>query len=192
MKFTIENRYTGKPQFECELPEYFEGEPYSFQLGEAVKIAIKEGTDLERANLRGADLTSAKLMGTNLAGANLRGGNLRCTDLAGADLAGADLEGVKLIGTNLMGADLIGAKLDYKIQEGLLEQIAEIAIENPNKLERGSLAGWACHLNNTARELEKSNGTQIAGLLTLGAEAHSYFLNSKEENLEWLKTKLGE
>tara|TARA_R110002051_G_scaffold171338_1_gene241814 strand:+ start:169 stop:372 length:204 start_codon:yes stop_codon:yes gene_type:complete len=52
------------------------------------------------------------------------------------------------------------------------------------------LAGWACHINPTAKELEKTHGTEIAGLLTLGAEAHTHFYKENEEVLAWLNTVL--
>ena len=201
--FTIKNGYMGDDLFECILPEYLKGKQCSLRLGEAVKIAIKEGANLRRAHLEwadlaGADLAGANLRRANLAGANLEGVNLVGVNLEGVNLVGANLAGANLVGVEFEGANLEGAKLDYNIQQGLLEQIAEIVIENPNKLEMSSwhtcetthcLAGWACHLNNTAKELEKTHGTQIAGLLTLGAEAHSYFFKSDEEVLEWLKTK---
>ena len=48
------------------------------------------------------------------------------------------------------------------------------------------LAGWACHLNEKAKELEESQGSAIAGLLTLGPEAHNYFYKSNKEVKEWL------
>jgi hypothetical protein len=79
----------------------------------------------------------------------------------------------------------------------LLKQIAEIVLSDNDKLKMSAwhsecgtahcLSGWACHLNETAKKLEKTHGTQIAGLLTLGAEAHSHFHDSNEKALEWLR-----
>ena len=148
--------------------------------------------NLEYANLKDAYLGNAKLWGANLGGANLEDANLMDADLRGANLEGANLEGAKL-----RGADLENANLDYQIQEGLLQQIAKIILENPESLEMGDwhtcetthcLSGWACYLNPVAKGLEKTHGAAIAGLLTLGYEAHAYFFKKNEEVIEWLKT----
>ena len=128
--------------------------------------------------------------------ANLSGANLSGADLAGADLRNANLE-TNLENADLENANLAGADLDYQIQDGLLQQIAKIILENPKSLEMGSwhtcetthcLAGWACYLNPVAKELEETHGTEIAGLLTLGHKAHAYFFKENEETIEWLKT----
>jgi len=161
-----------------------------------------ENADLENANLAGAYLEDANLEGAylenaNLAGANLMGANLRGANLEDADLSGTNLGGAYLEYTNLENANLAGADLDYQIQDGLLQQIAKIILENPKSLEMGSwhtcetthcLAGWACYLNPVAKELEETHGVEIAGLLTLGYEAHAYFFKKNEEVIEWLKT----
>ena len=161
-----------------------------------------ENADLENANLAGAYLEDANLEGAylenaNLAGANLMGANLRGANLEDADLSGTNLGGAYLEYTNLENANLAGADLDYQIQDGLLQQIAKIILENPKSLEMGSwhtcetthcLAGWACYLNPVAKELEETHGVEIAGLLTLGYEAHAYFFKENEETIEWLKT----
>ena len=161
-----------------------------------------ENADLENANLAGAYLEDAYLEdayleNANLAGANLMGANLRGANLEDADLSGTNLGGAYLEYTNLENANLAGADLDYQIQDGLLQQIAKIILENPESLEMGRwhtcktthcLAGWACRLNPVAKKLEKTHCTQIAGLLTLGYEAHAYFFKKNEEVIEWLKT----
>ena len=183
MKFQIKHRRKDLVVFECELNAEVEQQNYNFQLGYAVKEAVGKGAYLGGANLGGANLGGADLRDAYLGGANLRGANLR-----GADLTGA----------NLTGANLRGANLDYKLQEGLLGEIAAIVIADNTCLDMGiwhcgtthCLAGWACHLNDKAKELEKTHGTQIAGLLTLGAEAHSHFFDDNEEAIEWLKTKV--
>ena len=81
MKFSIKKRFTGNVLYECELDAEIAGKDYSFQLGFAVKSAVKHGADLRDANLRDA----------NLRGANLRGAYLRGADLRDADLSDADL-----------------------------------------------------------------------------------------------------
>ena len=143
-----------------------------------------EQADLRHADLRGACLSWADLTHVKLGGADLRG----------ADLRGADLRY-----TYLAHANLTDAKIDYQIQEGLLEQIKEVVLADESKLDMGDwhrpcgtthcLAGWACHLNPVAKGLEGSHGSEIAGLLTLGAEAHSYFFKTGSEVINWLKEK---
>ena len=106
-------------------------------------------------------------------------------------------KGANLEMADLAGANLAGAKIDYKIQEGLLQQVTDIVLKDNDKLDISSwhdscgtthcLAGWACFLSDAAKELEKNHGTEIAGLLTLGAEAHSYFFKDNKTTLEWLK-----
>ena len=167
--------------------------------------------DLSGANLRYADLKDADLKGADLRGADLSFADLRYADLSGAnlqeiDLAYADLREANLVGANLQEAYLARAnlrkvKLDYQIQEGLLEKIAEIVLNDTSKLKMSCwhsqcgtthcLAGWACELSPIAKTLEKQKGTEVAGLLTLGGEAHSYFFKRNEEVLEWLETKRG-
>ena len=159
--------------------------------------AYLENANLAGANLMGANLRGAYLENANLAGANLMGANLRGANLEDADLSGTNLGGAYLEYTNLENANLAGADLDYQIQDGLLQQIAKIILENPESLEMGRwhtcktthcLAGWACHLNPVAKKLEKTHCAEIAGLLTLGYEAHAYFFKKNEEVIEWLKT----
>ena len=155
------------------------------------------GADLEGVDLEGVDLGGANLVDADLRGACLRGADLRGADLVDADLRGADLMDVKLEYADLINADLKGAKIDYQIQDGLLREITKIILENPESLEMGSwhtcetthcLAGWACHLNPVAKKLEKTHCAEIAGLLTLGYEAHAYFFKENAETIEWLKT----
>ena len=164
------------------------------------------GVNLSGADLAGADLRNANL-GTNLENSDLENSDLENANLEDADLSGAELRGANLEGANLKGANLeytdlenanlIGAKIDYQIQDGLLQQITKIILENPESLEMGRwhtcktthcLAGWACRLNPVAKKLEKTHGAEIAGLLTLGYEAHAYFFKENAETIEWLKT----
>ena len=183
MKFQIKHRRKDLVVFECELNAEVEQQNYNFQLGYAVKEAVGKGAYLGGANLEDAYLGDAYL---------------RDAYLGGAYLGGANLGGAYLGGAYLGGAYLGGANLDYKLQEGLLGEIAAIVIADNTCLDMGiwhcgtthCLAGWACHLNDKAKELEKTHGTQIAGLLTLGAEAHSHFFDDNEEAIEWLKTKV--
>jgi hypothetical protein len=54
------------------------------------------------------------------------------------------------------------------------------------------IAGWAVTLSSTGKKLEEEVGTQVAGLLLLGEEAHSHFFDDNQEVYKWLCTKLGE
>jgi uncharacterized protein YjbI with pentapeptide repeats len=79
--------------------------------GTDLRGANLEGTDLSRANLIVADLRSTDLSGANLSGANLSGTDLRSTDLRRANLRSTDLRRANLSGTYLEGADLRGTDL---------------------------------------------------------------------------------
>lgn len=167
--------------------------------GARLMITNLKGANLRDANLRGSNLRGAILRNTNLANADLRGADLEVADLEGADLSGANLRGANLRGAYLQRSNLKGADLDFDIQQGLLEDIVKIVTKEEDKLEMDKwhsdcgtthcLAGWACRLNSRARQLENSHGTEIAGLLTLGVEAHSYFFKSNKQTMDWLKTK---
>ena len=153
--------------------------------------------DLTDANLQDADLTSTILSGTYLGGADLRGANLHNAYLKDASLCGANLIGADLRDIKLKNANLTDAKIDYQIQEGLLLEIKEKILADHKALDMDiwhsdcdtthCLAGWACHLNPVAEQLEETHGAEIAGLLTLGHEAHSYFYLNKDTVLRWIK-----
>jgi hypothetical protein len=74
---------------------------------ETLENAVKGGT-----HLVGADLRGTHLVGTHLVGADLRGADLRSANFDGADLFGADLRGAHLVGANLSSADLRRANFD--------------------------------------------------------------------------------
>jgi len=150
------------------------------------------------ADLRGADLYKASLIGADLYSADLRDANLRGADLRRADLRGADLRGADLRWTNLERVDLTDTKIDYHIENGLLEKVAEHALEE-NALDMSiwhtcetthCIAGWGCYLAKNGKMLERGYGTQIAGLLLLGAEAHSHFFDDNQTAKEYLKKVL--
>lgn len=204
IKFEIRNVFTGKVQFTAEI-DCDGDESLSIKIGLAVKWAIKIGANLTGADLTGANLSDADLWNTDLTGANLSGADLTGADLSGANLTDAnlrntDLSGAYLSGAYLRNANLSGAYLDYDIQPGLLKEIANNVAADENLLGMGSwhsdcgtthcLAGWASALNSRAKELEAKLGPQVAGLLTLGPEAHKHFFDNKVEALEFLKTKI--
>ncbi len=135
----------------------------------------------------------------DLRGANLRDANLRRANLSGADLSGADLRDANLRLANLSGADLRLADIDLCIEDGLIEKIAGIVVENDKALAMGTwhtcdtthcIAGWACHLAKGGKELEEKHGAEVAGLMLLGPEAHSHFFDDNETATRWLKTKI--
>ncbi|HEY9885990.1 MAG TPA: pentapeptide repeat-containing protein [Vampirovibrionales bacterium] len=184
-------------------------------LGNAdLRRADLSGADLSGANLKNADLTWASLRGADLRGANLKNADLTWAYLKGADLSGAHLSGTALRGADLTGADLSGTdlhsadlsganftetKLDYQIEPGLLQQVAKAALKHPKSLKMSDwhtcatthcIAGWACHLAENGKELEKSHGPEIAGLLLLGAEAHSHFFDSNGDARKYLQSVL--
>ena len=154
--------------------------------------------NLQDADLRDANLADMNLEKVNLQGADLQGANLKDSYLKGANLQNANLRYTTLQNVTFKGANLSDAKIDYQIQDGLLKTIADVILKNPEQLEmrhwhtscgtNHCLAGWACTLNETAAELEKTHGTQVAALLTLGAEAHSHFFDSNENALKFLKS----
>jgi hypothetical protein len=51
------------------------------------------------------------------------------------------------------------------------------------------VAGWACTLTKD-KSLEKTHGAQVAGLLLLGAEAHSHFFDTNEDAAAYLQSVL--
>ena len=77
----------------------------------AVQAAVRDGANLDGANLYMANLDGANLYMANLNGANLNGANLNGANLNGANLNGANLNGANLNGANLNGASLNGANL---------------------------------------------------------------------------------
>ena len=98
----------------------------------------------------------------------------------------------------LSRANLRDAKIDYQIEDGLLQKIAKKVTEEPSCLHMSSwhcgtshcISGWACELAEGGKELEESHGAAVAGLLLLGSEAHSHFYDDDETALAWLQSKV--
>jgi hypothetical protein len=149
---------------------------------------------------RGANLQDANLQGANLRGADLRYANLRGADLQGANLQDANLQDADLRYADLHDANLWGAKLDYiPGSQELLKKVAEHALAKEDSLEMCDwhtcdtthcIAGWATHLHPEGRDLEDKYGTEVAGLLLLGSEAHSHFFDSNVDAIEYLESIL--
>jgi hypothetical protein len=161
------------------------------------------GADLSRASLTGANLSRASLTGANLSRASLTAANLTAADLTAANLTAANLTAANLTGANLTGADLTGA--DLTGAKGLpiatdaadrLKAVAQAALQ-PDALEMRSwhtcgtthcIAGWAIHLaGEPGRIMESMMGSEVAGLLLLGTDAHRHFHDSNEKALEYLR-----
>ena len=160
MSYQIKNRWNSTVIFEAEPDASFETQPESFQLGAAVKLAVKAKRDLSGADLSGADLRHANLSGArlsdarlsdarlcyaslsgarlsdaDLSGANLSDADLSDADLSDADLSGADLRHANLSGARLSHADLSGANLsDAQLEIFKQDLIAEI-LKLPNEIE---------------------------------------------------------
>jgi len=179
-------------------------------------IAFLEYADLSGDNLAGADLRRASLREANLCGANLSGANLREADMSGAFLKYADLRGTNLRDTclceanledadlsgadlryaNLSRASLSGAQIDLNIEDGLLRKVALKVLAGrgsfDNKAWHSScntvhcIAGYGCYMASN-RKIESEYGTEVAGLMLLGIEAHGHFFDDRKSALEWLK-----
>lgn len=102
-----------------------------------------------------------------------------------------------LSNADLRNADLLGAKLPREPEQGLLQKVAQAALA-PEALNMGTwhtcetvhcIAGWACALTRD-KSLEGTHGPQVAGLLLLGAEAHSHFFDSNEDATAYLQSVL--
>ena len=157
---------------------------------------------LRNANLGGANLGSADLRDANLSGANLRYAYLRYAYLSNTDLRGANLSGANLSGADFSKADLRGANLDYQIEEGLIQKIAkavlysekyELNMSNWHTCETTHcVAGFATHFAKKGKKLEKKCGTEVAGLLLLGPEAHAHFFDSNDDAKAYLQSVLNQ
>ena len=158
--------------------------------------------DLRGAKLCGANLRTADLLAADLYGANLRGANLRAADLRGAKLCCANLQGADLCDANLRGANLQGA-VGLAIAtdaDQRLRAVAEAALAEPEALQMNTwhtcdtthcVAGWAiAQAGEPGRLLEAAVGSQIAGLMLLGAEAHRHFFDSDDDARAWLQEVL--
>jgi len=111
VKFEINDRFSGKVVFTCDIDASFEVKSDALKKGEAIKKAVSGGADLSYANLRGVNLGDADLGGANLSYVNLSYANLRGVNLGDADLGGANLSYVNLSYANLRDADLGGVNL---------------------------------------------------------------------------------
>ena len=101
IKITIKSVF-GKVLFEFEKEDN--------TVKETLLKALKDGADLQFADLRGANLCSADLRGANLRGADLRGANLR----------GANLKKIVAITTIVPEGDLIIWK---KLKKGSIAKL---------------------------------------------------------------------
>ena len=133
--YPIFHRHGAAPIAVVEAETYREALEYAIRRGTRLVYADLKGIDVPRAFLargdfRGADLRAARLEGVSLHKADLRAArlkgavlehaclwntDLRHADLREADLRHANLKDARLVGADLRGALLIGAKLDGAI-----------------------------------------------------------------------------
>ncbi len=133
--YPIFHRHGAAPIAVVEAETYREALEYAIRRGTRLVYADLKGIDVPRAFLargdfRGADLRAARLEGVSLHKADLRAArlegavlkhaclwntDLRHADLRDADLRHANLKDARLVGADLRGALLIGAKLDGAI-----------------------------------------------------------------------------
>jgi hypothetical protein len=175
---------------------------YSFQNLAGAKL---QNADLRYADFTEADLQHAAFTGAKLAGADLRYANLEYAKLVNANLEYANLQNANLRHADMRradlryatftGANLDGALIDYEIEEGLLLRVAHAALQD-GALDMSDwhkcktthcIAGWAEVLSEKTRALAKTHGTGVAGLLTLGHEAHKYFYASNDDARTFLQ-----
>jgi hypothetical protein len=126
MKFKILARWSNEVRAEVEIADSFAERSIRDQRGEAIRQALKSGSDLSGCNLRDSDLrdsdlsgcnlrdsdlSGCNLSGCNLSGCNLSGCNLRDSDLRDSDLRDSDLSGCNLRDSDLRDSDLSGCNL---------------------------------------------------------------------------------
>jgi hypothetical protein len=111
MKFKIYSRWSSEVKCEVEIADSFAEKPMPEQKGEAVKVALKNGSDLSNSDLSNSDLSYSDLRDSNLIGSDLSNSDLSNSDLRGSNLSGSDLRGSDLRYSNLRGSNLRGSNL---------------------------------------------------------------------------------
>ena len=140
----------------------------------------------------------ANLTGTYLRGAYLRGANLRGAYLTGANLTGANLTGANLTDVNLRGASLSGtlgltiaADAPQRLSAAATAALADGALEMKTWHSCSTIhciSGWLIHqAGEVGRLLEAAVGSEVAGLMLGGIEAHAHFYDDNEAATEWLR-----
>jgi len=151
--------------------------------------------NLSHANLSGANLVSAILHDTDLSYSDLRCADLRHASMIQANLRHADLSGADLRHASMIRANLSGAKIDLRIEDGLFRKVvmkilAEIWLFDNlswhNYCETTHCIAGHGVIMAKNKDLENEYGTEMAGLLLLGVEAHSHFFDSTQSAIRWL------
>jgi hypothetical protein len=142
--YPIFHRHATAPIAVVEAETYREALEYAVRRGTSLVDADLKGINVPRAFLargdfRGADLRAARLQGASLHKADLRAArlqgavlehaflgstDLRHADLREADLRHANLKQARLVGADLRGTLLIGAKLDGAILDWRWSNVA--------------------------------------------------------------------
>ena len=167
MKIEITHRLSGAVLFGVEA------QSWRF----ALEIAVRLGTNLRDADLRGVDLR-----GADLGRANLRGADLGRADLRDADLRGANLRGVNLEDANLLGANLWGANLrDVDLWGANLRDTRVLAVAS-----LGHIDGWTTTLWRTTDGYSIQAGCHT---FTLDEAAAHYANRETRRGLYYLATE---
>ena len=123
----------------------FEYETENNTIKDTLEMAVKQGVNLQYANLKDADLHHTNLEGANLKGANLSIADLSFANLKGANLTDANLTFINLIGANLKNISIplacpeSGSFIAWKKVQGML-----IQLEIPEDARRSSAITNKC------------------------------------------------
>ena len=166
-KIKIKNRFTGNIIFT------FISENATIK--EALLEAIKNKSNLSRADLLGANLSGADLSGADLSGANLSGADLLGANLSRANLSGADLLGANLSGAYLSVADLSGA--DFQPFCKWITSIVDNKIKIGCKIK--SINDWDIFFNSDLEYETKRNSEEFKKIQAVFESYKTYinFLN---------------
>ena len=176
------------------------------------------GSNLEDATFNFCRFTHADFRGVNLSGAtfadcylfrswfeksDMTNVTVKNTEFRHCNFTGATTYGLfaRICGRNTTFARSVGLVYNPTGSERLLERIAAIVANAPESFRmkewhstcgtKHCLAGWAAHLSPEAGRIEMQTNTEIAGLLTLGSEAHAIFFATADEDdsaLEYLRS----
>jgi hypothetical protein len=196
MKFQIKSRFSADIKFECELSAEAAEQPYSLQLGFAIKKAVEAGANLADADLAGADLAGADLADAYLAGAYLADArNVPETNGSESVQESADIKE-----RQRQRAERFRARFpDVPVVENLDATILQVVESGNGKLQMDTWhtcetthcrAGWAITLAGEAgKKLEERYGPEDAGrrIYLASTGRCPWFFGSNEDALKDLR-----
>lgn len=168
-----------------------------------------EGANLEGATFTYCFFNNSDFCGANLYGATFIDCHLFRSWFMNSDMTNVTVENSEFRHCNFFGAVThglfarirghaatfarsVGLVYNPTGADRLLERIASIVVNAPESLRmkewhstcgtKHCLAGWAVHLSPEAERIEMQTNTEIAGLLTLGSEAHAIFFPAGDED----------